>query len=88
MLLKELTEANKLHDEQANINRRTTIQKVHVVPKDREEMIYLINQILVQDSSFNFPKIYLILHWAEQIFQYGSLPQFLMEICEISHKAF
>jgi len=32
--------------------------------------------------------MYLIMHWADQISRYGSLPQFSTEICETSHKAF
>jgi len=47
-----------------------------------------MNQVLVQDSYFIFPKIHLMMHWADQISRYGSLAQFLTEICETSHKAF
>jgi len=47
-----------------------------------------MNQVLVEDSHFNFPKMHLIMHWADQISRYSSLPQFSMEICETSHKAF
>jgi len=87
-LSKELTEANKSRNEQANINARTAMQKARAAAEDREERVYLINQVLVEDSHFNFPKMHLIMHWADQISRYSSLPQFLMEICETSHKAF
>jgi len=76
MLSKELTEANKSRNEQANINGRTTTQKARVAAEDREERVYLMNQVLVKDSYFNFPKMHLIMHWADQISRYGSLPQF------------
>jgi len=42
----------------------------------------------VGDSHFNFPKMHLMMHWADQISHYGSLPQFSTEICETSYKAF
>jgi len=45
-----------------------------------------VNHALVEDSHFNFSKIHLLMHWSNQISQYGSLPQFSMEICEASHK--
>ena len=73
-LSKELTEANKSRNEQANINGRTAMQKTHAAAEDREERVYLINQVLVEDLHFNFPKIHLIMHWADQISRYGSLP--------------
>ena len=88
MLSKELTKANKFHNEQTNINGYTTMQKARVAAEDREERVYLINQVLVEDSHFNFSKMHLIMHWADQISYYGSLPQFLTEVCETSHKAF
>jgi len=88
LLAKELTEANKSRNKQANINGRTTTQKAHAVAEDREERVYLMIQVLVKDSHFNFPKMHLIMHWAYQISRYGSLPQFLTEICETSYKAF
>jgi len=31
------------------------------------------------DADFNFPKIHLLSHWAEQIPQYGALNQFFAE---------
>jgi len=38
------------------------------------------------DADFNFPKIYLISHWAEQIRQYGALQQYSAERHEQAHK--
>jgi len=64
------------------------MQKARAAAEDRKERVYLINQVLVEDSHFNFLKMYLIIHWADQISRYGSLYQFSTEICETSHKAF
>jgi len=88
MLSKELTKTNKSRNEQVNINRRTVVQKARAAAEDKEERAYLVNQALVEDSHFNFTKIHLIMHWADQISRCGSLPQFSTEICETSHKAF
>ena len=54
--------------------------------EDRDERVYLVNQVLVEDSHFNFHKIYLIMYWADQISRYGSLLQYSMEVYETSHK--
>ncbi|KAF8458604.1 hypothetical protein BGX38DRAFT_1082355, partial [Terfezia claveryi] len=35
---------------------------------------------------YNFPKMHLISHFADQIGKYGSLPQYSTEICKVSHK--
>ncbi|KAF8429411.1 hypothetical protein BGX38DRAFT_1072811, partial [Terfezia claveryi] len=37
-------------------------------------------------AHYNFLKMYLISHFADQIAKYGSLPQYSTEICEVSHK--
>jgi len=71
---------------EAKPNGRTAAQKARALAQDREERAYLVNQALVEDSHFNFPKIHLLMHWSDQISQYGSLPQFSSEICEASHK--
>ena len=65
---------------------RTAAQKAHALVEDREERVYLVNQALVADSHFNFPKIHLLMYWSNQISQYSSLPHFSMEIYEASHK--
>jgi len=53
---------------------------------DQEERAFRINQALEQDSHFNFPKLHLLSHYADQIAQHWSLPQYSTEICETSHK--
>ncbi|KAF8433169.1 hypothetical protein BGX38DRAFT_1102108, partial [Terfezia claveryi] len=37
-------------------------------------------------AHYNFPKMHLISHFADQIAKYESLPQYSTEICEASHK--
>jgi len=73
LVSKELTERNKSRNVEANANGRTAAQKAHAAVEDRVERAYLVNQVLVEDSHFNFPKIHLIMHWADQISRYGSL---------------
>jgi len=61
-------------------------QRVRLVKDDQEERAYRISQALEEDSHFNFPKLHLLSYYADQIAQYGSLPQYSTEICEASHK--
>ncbi|KAF8415030.1 hypothetical protein EV426DRAFT_579132 [Tirmania nivea] len=82
---KELTKRNRSRNLGEDASGRTATQKAHAAAEDREERAYLVNQVLVEDSHFNFPKIHLIMHWADQISRYGSLHQFSTEICETSH---
>ena len=51
-------------------NGHTAAQKARALAEDREECTYLVNQVLVEDSHFNFPKIHLLMHWSDQISQY------------------
>src|SRR5258706_5242904 len=46
----------------------------------------VVNDILTEGAHYNFPKMHLVSHFADQITQYGSLPQYSTEICEASHK--
>ncbi|KAF8439589.1 hypothetical protein BGX38DRAFT_1318767 [Terfezia claveryi] len=46
----------------------------------------LVNDTLTSGAHYNFPKMHLISHFADQIAKYGSLPQYSTEICEASHK--
>jgi hypothetical protein len=46
----------------------------------------LVHDLLTTGADYNFPKMHLISHFADQIEQYGSLPQYSTEICEASHK--
>ena len=42
----------------------------------------LVDEILREGAHYNFPKIYLISHFAEQIPKFGSLPQYSKDITE------
>ena len=46
----------------------------------------VVNDILTEGVYYNFPKMHLVSHFADQITQYGSLPQYSTEICEASHQ--
>jgi len=87
MVSKELNAETTAHRREEKANGRTASPKARALAEDREERAYLVNQALVEDSHFNFRKIHLLMHWSDQISQYGSLPQFSTEICEASHKA-
>jgi len=60
-------------------------QCARLVEDDPVERAYRINQALEEDSHFNFLKLHLLSHYANQIAQYGSLLQYSIEICEASH---
>ncbi|KAF8435589.1 hypothetical protein BGX38DRAFT_1079930, partial [Terfezia claveryi] len=46
------------------------------------------HDILKEGLHYNFPKIHLISHYAEQIPKFGTLGQYSTEISETMHKAF
>ena len=48
----------------------------------------LVDEILREVAHYNFPKIHLISHFAEQIPKFGSLPQYSTDITEYMHEAF
>ena len=52
----------------------------------RLETDELVHDFLTTGAHYNFPKMHLISHFADQIEKYGSLPQYSTEICEASHK--
>jgi len=87
MVSKELNVETTARKYEEKANGHTACQKARALAEDREECVYLVNQALVEDSHFNFPKIYLLMHWSDQISQYGSLLQFSTEICKALHKA-
>ena len=87
IVLRELTAQNSERNEQEKQNECTAAQKAHTLAADKHERACLVNEALVEDSYFNFPKIHLLSHWADQIPRCGCLPQFSTEIYETSHKA-
>ena len=52
----------------------------------RVETEEVVNDILSGGGHFNFPKMHLISHFADQINKYGTLTQYSTEICEALHK--
>ena len=71
---KELTAQNNIRNFEANANGRTEAQKARDAVEDKQELTFLVNQALVEGSHFNFPKVHLMMHCADQISRYGSLP--------------
>ena len=82
----ELTAQNSKWDELEKQIERTAAQKASTLAADEQEHAFLVNEALVEDSHFNFPKIHSLNHWADQIPRYRCLPQYSTEICEASHK--
>ena len=58
-------------------------QKLHQELKLETEE--LVHDFLTTGAHYNFPKMHLISHHADQLMRYGSLPQYSTEICEASH---
>jgi len=87
LVSKGVTERNKSQNVEANANGHRAAQKARAEAEDSDEQAYLVNQVLVEDSYFNFPKIHLIIHWADQTSRYGTLLPYSTEVCKTSHKA-
>src|SRR5258706_2335323 len=71
----------------ASASMSSTQRKKHA-NDTREEREELLNEILTEGAHYNFPKMHLLSHYAEQIEQFGSLHQWSTEICEALHKPF
>ncbi|KAF8420145.1 hypothetical protein BGX38DRAFT_1108745, partial [Terfezia claveryi] len=72
---------------QYKVHTSGTIQSM----KDYLEDFHKYKELFLQFRAsngvhYNFPKIYLISHFVDQIAEYGSLPQFLTDICKALHK--
>ncbi|KAF8459684.1 hypothetical protein BDZ91DRAFT_785668 [Kalaharituber pfeilii] len=65
---------------------KTATQKANLRKEHREERAALVQDIVQCNSSFNFPKLHLLSHYAEQVFRFGSLLQYSTEISEAMHK--
>jgi len=63
----------------------TATQKANQASANRQEREHLVADMLGQ-STFNYPKLHLLTHYAEQIIQFGRLPQYSTEITEALHK--
>jgi hypothetical protein len=66
----------------------TTSAKAKARQDNTFERQELVDEILRDGSHFNFPKIHLISHYAEQITKFGALEQFSTDIIESMHKGF
>ena len=73
---------------QATINQYfqlTSTQRAKRNAEDRDERQQAVHSIL-QQATFNFPKIHLLSHYSSQIVDFGTLPQYSTEITEALHK--
>ena len=64
---KELTAQNTKRNNEEKQKGCTATQRLCTLAADREERTFLVNEALVKDSHFNFPKMHSIIHWADQI---------------------
>jgi hypothetical protein len=77
----ELVKKRKV-DEESNAGTWTPSKKRH---KTNAWWVYISHKIDISrelDADFNFPKIHLMSHWAEQIRRYGALQQYSAERLE------
>ena len=86
MVLKELTKQDNMRNRKVNQSGHTAAQKARAAVEDKEEHTDLENQALEESTDFKFPKVYLMMHWVDQISHYGCLLQYSTEICETSYQ--
>ena len=58
MVSKELTTQNRKQDELEKQIECTVVQKARTLVADKLELTFLVNEALVEDSHFSFPKIH------------------------------
>jgi len=80
VLLKEQTETS--------VKGLTASEKVKLRQKDALERRNLVDKILREAAHYNFPKMHLISHYAEQIPKFSALKQYSTDISECMHKGF
>jgi len=73
---------------QASIADLMTSEKLKLRHVDILQCQDLVGEILREGAHYNFPKIHLISHYAEQIVKFGVLGQFSTDIAEEMHKRF
>jgi hypothetical protein len=66
----------------------TTSEKIKLQKENTMERQGLVEEILTEGAHYNFPKIHLISHYAEQIPKFGALGQYSTDISEAMHKGF
>jgi hypothetical protein len=73
-------------DEETNAETWTPSKKQHEMNTWRDYISHKIYISKELDAHFNFPKIHLLSHWAEQISRYGALQQYSAERHEQAHR--
>ncbi|KAF8418454.1 hypothetical protein BGX38DRAFT_1109133, partial [Terfezia claveryi] len=72
---------------QYKVHTSGTIQSMKNYLEDFHKYKELFLRFRVSNGAhYNFPKMHLISHFVDQIAEYGSLPQFSTDICEVLHK--
>jgi len=71
---------------QASISNLTMLEKAKMCQENNLECRELVDDILKEGTHYNFPKMHLISHYAEQILKFRALGQFSTEISECMHK--
>ena len=82
---KELAEGQPRQATMEQYFTRTATQRGKQSAVDRQERQQLVHNIL-QQGTFNFPKLHLLTHYSAQIQDFGKLPQYSTEIKEALHK--
>jgi len=83
--LKDLGASQAKQSTISNYFQVTARQKANEACADRPERHDLMKEMLVQ-ATFNYRKLHLLMHYAQQIVKFGSLPQYSTEIIETLHK--
>jgi len=73
---------------QASIADLTTSAKLKMRQENRLERQEVLGEVLREGAHYNFTKIHLISHYAEQIPKFGALGQYSTDISESMHKGF
>ena len=87
IVLRKLIAENKESVEQEKLNECIVAPNAHTSAADENDRACLVNEALGEDSHFDFPKIHLQSHWAEQIPRDRCLGPYSTNICKTSHNA-
>jgi hypothetical protein len=81
----ELVKKRKV-DEKTNVDSWMPSKKRREMNTWRDYISHMIDISKELDADFNFPKIHLMSHWAEQFCRYGALQQYSAERHTQEHK--
>jgi hypothetical protein len=73
-------------DKETNADSWTPSKKRREMNAWRDDISHKIDISKELDADFNFPKIHLMSHWAEQIRRYGAMQQYFAERHQQAHK--